>query len=189
MIEFNLNNNESKNASLKSFANTAFSIGLLVSVSTNNIYSVNLNSALYNNNHIVYKTINADTELKDNKTEQITIESKYLNSLSKLNTILCLRNNWNNNGAKAFRNEFIERVRNVIMELEVQPEIFPTANNSIELVYTKKDDSYLSYEIFDNKRQCEIFVTNPQGKYYKNDFFVDSSKMNKYTNSFYGPVL
>lgn len=68
-------------------------------------------------------------------------------NLKKLSQIAELPTNWNNHGAKACSVQLINKVRNLIEELEIQPEIFPTALGTIQLEYDKNDGSHLEIEI------------------------------------------
>ena len=80
----------------------------------------------------------------------------------KLDMIASLDDNWNNNGAKAFSSSLIMKTRNIISSLNIQPEIFPTACESIQLEYTKPDGSYLEIEISESE-YVEIFIINSDG--------------------------
>jgi hypothetical protein len=60
-----------------------------------------------------------------------------------------LSENWNGNGAKAISKEVVEKALNLldIHMIDRQPEIFPTARNSIQFEY-EDVDNYLEIEIF-----------------------------------------
>lgn len=75
--------------------------------------------------------------------------AKYCSNIDRLNKLAELENNWNGYGAKKFSNNLIERIKKIISILEVQPEIFPTGAQSIQLEYENKD-SYLEFEIYEN---------------------------------------
>lgn len=89
-------------------------------------------------------------------------EEKIFN-LKKLDQIELLEDGWNGNTAKAFKASFISKVREIITALEVQPEIFPTACNSIQIEYEKEDSSYLEIEI-SPADTWEVFKINNKGK-------------------------
>lgn len=73
---------------------------------------------------------------------------------SRSNTIddvASLEDGWNGYGAKKFSSELIDFVREILDCLPIQPEIFPTANDSIQLEYHKDNDSYLEFEVKSGK--------------------------------------
>lgn len=58
------------------------------------------------------------------------------------------KDNWNEHGAKAFNKLHIELCNTLLNMLPYQPEIFPTANGSIQLEYDGHNESYLEFEVF-----------------------------------------
>jgi hypothetical protein len=60
-----------------------------------------------------------------------------------------LSENWNDNGATAISKDVVEKALNLlhIIMIDFQPEIFPTARNSIQFEY-EDDDNYLEIEVF-----------------------------------------
>ncbi len=64
-------------------------------------------------------------------------------NLMKLDSFKELENDWNGYGAEPFNEEHIEKVKFLVSLLKIQPEIYPTARNSIQLEYGE-----LEYEIF-----------------------------------------
>lgn len=78
-------------------------------------------------------------------TTNLTLED----SIKTLNNIRALRPNWNEDGADAFTPELINRVEDIVKKLKIQPYIFPTQNDSIQLEY-EFDKDYLEFEIFEN---------------------------------------
>ena len=71
--------------------------------------------------------------------EKVVISEDKIENLKKLETIALLRDNWNLNGAKAFTDSLIKKGRDLILFLEIQPEIFPTACESLQLEYDRED--------------------------------------------------
>lgn len=86
------------------------------------------------------------------------------NNLKKLKGISDLKDNWNDNNAKKFSPELISIVKNILENIVEQPEIFPTANNSTQMEYELIDNSYLEFEIFEDKIIC---LEVPQRNYSK----------------------
>lgn len=72
-------------------------------------------------------------------------------NLERLEDIARLDSDWNGYGAKPFSRTLIADVRNIIPYLSKQPEIFPTGRNSIQLEYHLSDESYLEFEVFEDK--------------------------------------
>ena len=68
-------------------------------------------------------------------------------NLKKLEAIRSLGDNWNGNGAAAFNPALVDKVENMINELIIQPEIFPTALNTIQLEYDNSRKDHMEIEI------------------------------------------
>lgn len=67
----------------------------------------------------------------------------------KLNHIATLDKNWNGYDADPISDDIIEECKIIVNQLEVNPEIFPTANDSIQLEY-QTDKFYIELEVFQN---------------------------------------
>lgn len=107
------------------------------------------------------------------------------NNLKKLKGISDLKDNWNDNNAKKFSPELISIVKNILENIIEQPEIFPTANNSIQMEYELIDNSYLEFEIFEDKIIC---LEVPQRNYskYKEQIIPNNIKIiNNIVNNFF----
>lgn len=91
-----------------------------------------------------------------NKNEQIkesviqeTEGYKELNSnLKKIWSFDKLEKNWDGYGAMPFSKELIFRVQAFLKKLPVQPEVFPTGRESIQLEYGHENGGYLEFEIY-----------------------------------------
>lgn len=86
-----------------------------------------------------------------------SLSMKSMDNLKKLNRIADLKDDWNLYGASSFSESLIEFCRNMLLKLNRQPDIFPTANNSIQFEFKNKDD-YLEIEIFDDLRCIEYYM-------------------------------
>ena len=82
---------------------------------------------------------------KSNVKNSLTPELK--KNLSKLDEIKSLKKNWNGNGAKPITKKVINKTKLLIRKLEKQPQIFPTADDSIQIEYDGEDNSYLELQI------------------------------------------
>ena len=117
--------------------------------------------------------------------EEVVISEDKIENLKKLETIALLRDNWNLNGAKAFTDSLIKKGRDLILFLEIQPEIFPTACESLQLEYDREDGSHMEIELTD-RDEAEIFMVDTKG----GESFVNISasleNINKVVRDFYG---
>lgn len=117
--------------------------------------------------------------------ETVVINEEKMYNLRKIEQIATLEDGWNGNKAKAFKSQLIEVVRSVITALEIQPEVFPTACDSIQLEYEKEDGSYLEIELnLDNT--WEVFEVNSNGEEIYTSISAEVEKVNEVVNRFYG---
>ena len=68
-------------------------------------------------------------------------------NLSTLDDISELKYNWNGYGASAFSKELIDRCRDILGRLPVQPELYPTACDSIQFEWETADGRYMDVEV------------------------------------------
>lgn len=68
-------------------------------------------------------------------------------NLYKIQEISQLEYDWNDNGADPFSHNIIDQSKFVISSLIRQPELFPTARNSIQLEFENVQGDYLEIEI------------------------------------------
>lgn len=116
---------------------------------------------------------------------EVVISGEKLENLKKIETIACLQDDWNANGAKAFSAGFITKVRNLIMFLQIQPEVFPTACESIQLEYDKKDGSHMEIELTEHE-DAEVFVVDNKGCESIITISAGIEAINKVVSDFYG---
>lgn len=106
--------------------------------------------------------------------------NKIKDSLARLDEISNLKYNWNGNRAGKFTEQLIEFIREIVKGLDIQPDIFPTGNSSIQMEYTNKNGDYLEFEIFETKK---IHKYTRIGEL-DNTEYVDVSDINNIVNSF-----
>lgn len=82
----------------------------------------------------------------DNEKKILEINGEKISNLARLESIASLPDNWNGNGAKVFSKGLIVKVKKLILSLERQPEIFPTACDTLQLEYEREDPKGLSVE-------------------------------------------
>lgn len=77
---------------------------------------------------------------------------------------------WNGNGAPAFPATLINKIRMIIEELFIQPEIFPTALQTIQLEFNNSRRDHMEIEIGEGD-MAKLFVIRHNGE----EFFEDIS--------------
>lgn len=127
----------------------------------------------------------SNIESTNSGVEKVVISEEKLENLKKLEAIAHLKDNWNANGAKAFADSLIAKVRNLVMFLEIQPEVFPTACESLQLEYDKADGSHLEIELNESEN-AEVFLVDGNG--YESVISISDSieAINKVVRDFYG---
>lgn len=108
-----------------------------------------------------------------------------MNNLRKLEQISHLENGWNGNKARAFEKDLISKVRGIITALEIQPEIFPTACDSIQFEYEKTDGAYLEIQI-NSSDKWEVFEVDRDGKEKNFSILSDIEAIVEAVSSIYG---
>lgn len=107
-------------------------------------------------------------------------------NLDRLNQIKELKDNWNGYGVQSIDSIVIKSVENIIKNVHIQPEIYPTGHNSIQLQYELEDKSYLEFEVFKDKILCMV---GPQRNYNKSKYEiiqpVDIKRINEIIDNFY----
>jgi len=98
----------------------------------------------------------------ESRNEEVNNEKKQLSiNVDILSEIGQLQNNWNQYGADKFKQELIFKCLKIInhTDLRFQPEIFPTAQQSIQFEYEPDDNHYLELEIFEDriKLYCRVY--------------------------------
>ena len=105
-------------------------------------------------------------------------------NLEKIQNISQLKDDWNGNGASAVKDTLIKKMKYLILRLNIQPEIFPTARGSIQFEYEKETGEYLEFELFDTR--LEVLTMGSDGNNYSYDMDIDIEEINKVVDKFYG---
>ena len=80
-----------------------------------------------------------------------------------------------------------ENTLDIVFHAIRQPEIFKTYDNSVNLQYELKDDSYLEFEVFDDRITCMIVPKRVyDDAYFPEVEMLDMNKINKIIGEFYG---
>lgn len=108
------------------------------------------------------------------------------NNIKRIEEIKKLEYNWNDNEAEPIDKTICDNVLNIIYEVIIQPKIFPTANDSIQLEYYDKNDrnKYLEFEVFkDYINVYEILSDSKEKSYIINS--ISTNKINSIIMDFY----
>ena len=122
---------------------------------------------------------------KDLSVENVVMNEEKIFNLKKLDQIAYLEDGWNGNTARAFEKQLISMVRRIITALDVQPELFPTACDSVQFEYEKENGAYLEIEI-NLEDTWEVFEVSSDGQEKYSSIEADVEAIAKVVNSFYG---
>lgn len=104
----------------------------------------------------------SNSTLENGKFQKTFIKRYWNEALIK--SFLDLSYNWNGNGAVAIDKAVVLRAISLLRVLDHQPDIFPTARNTIQFEYEYGDD-YLEIEIFDGYFNVYRCVDNGETEY------------------------
>lgn len=125
------------------------------STNTNNTYYVTLYDIDFNSIFNSVGNTAATIKIYASKSRNSELLSKeVLESYKRLDNIKELGVDWDGYGAESFSKTLIEKCKKIIRSLPIQPSIYPTGRNSIQLQYELDDKSYLEFEIFEDKIAC-----------------------------------
>lgn len=143
-------------------------------------------SLSFDNNESIISSVHTYTNSSD---ADIGVAYMYINedmrdNLDQLDMIEQLEDNWNGEGAAAFSKELVKKVRNIIIQLNLQPEVFPTARDSIQLEYYI-NNKYLEVE-FNEQPECKVFSADEFSNTSTKFINADAEEINKVVDLFYG---
>lgn len=125
-----------------------------------------------------------------NTTMSIFVEYSAINqtsikdNLDKLSRIAHLGNNWNGYGADPIDISIINEMEMLLPHLVVQPQIFPTACNSIQFEYEKPDGDYMEFTVSIDSISAYVMYENGCENYYED--IKSIHKINELIKKFYG---
>ena len=120
-----------------------------------------------------------------NKPSAMYISNRLLLNLEKLKQIKALGDNWNGNGAHSFSDILLQKTNNIIRGLIYQPELFPTAADSIQIEYDGDKGSYLELQLNESD-QADVYEVRKDGSEREYKIAATVSSINKVVNDFYG---
>lgn len=136
-------------------------------------FSTRVENLEYYNDENVRFWLEGDTIMSTDKAQ----------NLMRLVEIEQLQENWNGNGANCFSNRMLSFAKRIVLNLLIQPMIFPTARDSIQFEYENDQGDYLELEIFENER-IKVFSVDHMGKSTTEEITYDN--INKVVSKFYG---
>ena len=118
-----------------------------------------------------------------------TVEKEFSSELKKnilkLDEIKSLKKNWNGNKAKPIPGKIVDKTKALIINLDKQPQIFPTADDSIQIEYDGDNNSYLELQITKDN-ELSYFKVDKSGKEIAGSIPCSSFALNALVGEFYG---
>lgn len=108
-----------------------------------------------------------------------------LKAFRKLRNILGYGDNWDGDGGKPFDIKLVEVVKNILVGISLQPEIFPTGRGSIQMEYEGTNESYLEIEI-KSQDKATVYMVRKDGTETEKDIAPDVTSINRFIEEFYG---
>lgn len=143
-------------------------------------------------NKYVY-LISQETYEKLNMGKRVSAYTSYLFgkdkivNLKRLSEIEKLPDNWNNNGAEHISNSIVKSVRKILLSLEHQPEVFPTACDAIQLEWENDKNEYLEMEVLEDT--VNVFCIDAKGDEVQRTITLDEELVNGIVEDFYGRAV
>ena len=106
-----------------------------------------------------------------------------ITNIKRLSEIEKLPDNWNDNGAGKIPASIVKSVRKLLMTIEFQPEIFPTACDALQLEWENNRDEYLEMEILEDS--VNVFQIDADGNELQNIIKFDNEAIRKMVRDFY----
>lgn len=106
-------------------------------------------------------------------------------NIKKIEQMKSFDDNWNGYGAKKFTSEAIAHFKEIIQNLDVQPDIAPTGRNSLFMQY-ELDNDILTFEVSADKTE-KVYVQNDDYDHAKVEQFYTNviSKIKDSVKNFY----
>ncbi len=115
----------------------------------------------------------------------ITPDNAMSDNLKKLDEISTLKDNWNGNGAVPIPPALIKKTRALVKALSFQPEIFPTALETIQLEFDNPKHDHMEIEIGLSDK-AEVFIAPYDDTEYFETIRSTPASINEKVISFYG---
>lgn len=102
-------------------------------------------------------------------------------NVQKLQSFLQLKQGWNTYDAPPFSATHILNTEKILRNLSVQPKVFPTGRQSIQLEYEKPNGDYLEFEIFESGVIEVLLIINNKEK----EFTIADTEIEREVDKFY----
>ncbi|MBQ3395192.1 MAG: hypothetical protein IJR43_10605 [Synergistaceae bacterium] len=106
-------------------------------------------------------------------------------NLDKLKEIALFQENWNGYGAKPLSESVIKRAEDVIRGVYIQPRLFPTADNTIQMEYEKPTGAYLEIQITSDDAYEMFFMPDKDSEGEESFIEAKVENVNKEIEKFY----
>lgn len=106
-------------------------------------------------------------------------------NLAILDSFITLQDNWDGCNAVAPEEQIIKLVKDFILQLKWQPEIFPTPDGGIQLEYTVGANQHLNIEIL-SEQTVNIFEMFADRTYSEETIHYDVKDIKRRIDRFYG---
>lgn len=106
-------------------------------------------------------------------------------NLDKLKEIALFKENWNGYGAKPLSESVIKRAEDVIRGVCIQPRLFPTADNTIQMEYEKTSGAYLEIQITSDEVYEVFFMPDKDSEGEESLIDAQVENVNKEIEKFY----
>ena len=110
-------------------------------------------------------------------------EIELLKGLNLIEGYRLLENNWNGYDAPKIDESIISKAKEIIRNISLVPDIFPTGRNSIQFEFEKKNGDYLEFEIYKNKISC-LCIMNKKSE----TFNLNPDQIEQTINNFHGII-
>lgn len=110
-------------------------------------------------------------------------------NIKRLNIMSSMEIDWDGYCGKSFSESAIILFKNIINQLNYQTEILPTNFGGMGLIYRKLDDSYMEFEVFEDRVEM-IYIPQMNAKFITEETTIEKDKFVNFINSwlskFYG---
>ncbi|MCR4798084.1 MAG: type II toxin-antitoxin system Phd/YefM family antitoxin [Lachnospiraceae bacterium] len=105
-------------------------------------------------------------------------------NMHRLDVFASFKQGWNGNSAAPLDRKVIEKVREILIHQEIQPEIFPSATGTIEFEYSNSRRDFMGIEIGAGTK-AEVFIVFYNGHEITENIDADSTSINERVKRFY----
>ena len=109
-------------------------------------------------------------------------------NMQLLRKIKELEYDWNGYGANPIPAVLIDKMKTLVWTLPIQPEIFPTARETIQFEFDLQNRSHIEFELFQDD-SVHVFEKTPSGETRKENFLYDVQKIIEVVSRFYGTAV